>query len=190
MKLLKLPTVLTIVAVAGGIGLSSTSVSAATQDESSEGEVTFTAGALTLDQVPSFDFGNQNISAETQTYGAQSESVVKVTDLRGTSAGWNLTVTATDLKMGPSTFLTGAQITLSNGSTTNTSNETVTATNGVLTPNSAVRVLDAANGAGNGVSTGTWAQTTGVTLEVPGSTSKSVGKYSADLTWTLTDAPA
>ncbi|HAQ0508468.1 TPA: WxL domain-containing protein [Enterococcus faecium] len=190
MKLLKLPTVLTIAAVAGGIGLSSTSVSAATQDKSSQGEVTFTAGALTLEQVPSFDFGNQSISAEDQTYGAQSESVVRVTDLRGTSAGWNLTVTATDLKMDPSTVLTGAQIKLSNGNATNTSNETVTATNGVLTPNSAVKVLDAASGEGNGVSTGTWAQTTGVTLDVPGSTSKSVGKYSADLTWTLTDAPA
>lgn len=190
MKAIKLIGALTLTLAAGGMGLFSPSVNAATVDKSSQGEVTFTPGTLTLDQVPNFDFGTQNISAENQTYGAQDESVIKVTDLRGSSAGWNLTVTATNLKTSTNKVLNGAQITLNGGSTTNTSNETVTATDGVLTPNTAVKVLDAASGQGNGVSVGTWGQTTGVTLDVPGTAAKSAEQYTADLTWTLTDAPA
>lgn len=175
--------------IAGGIGISSISVHAATQNQNSTGKVTFTEGELTLDQVPNFDFGSQQIKSTTETYGTQSESKVQVTDLRGSSQGWNLTVTAGKLKTSSMEELAGAQVTLHSGVSANNNGETVNVTNGVLTPESAVKVLDAASGHGNGVSTGTWAANTGVTLEVPGTSTKKAAQYTADLIWTLTDAP-
>lgn len=190
MKSMKLTSSLTVAMIAGGIGFSSISADAAPQNQNSTGKVTFTAGDLTLDQVPDFNFGAQEIKATTETYGAQDESKVQVTDLRGSSAGWNLTVTAGKLKTASMKELVGAQVTLHSGQANNDNGETVTVTDGILTPDSAVKVLDAANGQGNGVSTGTWAANTGVTLEVPGTSAKSAEQYTADLTWTLTDAPA
>lgn len=53
--------------------------------------MTFTAGDLTLDKVPSFDFGTQQITTQDQDYDAQVQSKVQVTDLRGSSSGWTLT---------------------------------------------------------------------------------------------------
>lgn len=187
MKSMKLASALTVVAVAGTVGLSTISAHAATTPQNSTGKVTFTAGDLTLDKVPNFDFGTQQIKAQDQNYNAQAQSEVKVTDLRGSSAGWTLTVTAGKLKNGAKE-LVGAQVSLANGTVANTSNETVTATDTTLTPEQSVKVMNAAAGNGNGVTTGTW-QTAGVKLHVPGASAKSAVQYTSDLTWTLTDAP-
>lgn len=187
MKSIKLASALTVAVVAGTVGLSSISANAATAPQTSTGKVTFTAGDLTLDQVPSFDFGTQQIKVQDQDYNAQAQSEVKVTDLRGSSAGWTVTVTAGKLKAGAKE-LKGAQVSLANGVTTNTNNETITAPNATLTPDQSVKVMNAAAGNGNGETTGTW-QNTDVQLHVPGASTKSAEQYTADLTWTLTDAP-
>ena len=184
---MKLASALTVVAVAGTVGLSTISAHAATTPQNSTGKVTFTAGDLTLDKVPNFDFGTQQIKAQDQNYNAQAQSEVKVTDLRGSSAGWTVTVTAGKLKAGAKE-LVGAQVSLANGAVANTNSETVTAPNVTLTPDQSVKVMNAAAGNGNGETTGTW-QGTDVQLHVPGASTKSAGQYTADLTWTLTDAP-
>ncbi|EUJ42390.1 WxL domain-containing protein [Listeria riparia] len=63
-----------------------------------------TGGPLSIDYASSFDFGTQEISAETKTYHAKLDKVrvdgeeievpnsVQVTDNRGNNAGWHLTV--------------------------------------------------------------------------------------------------
>ena len=187
MKLVKVVNALTVAMIAGGIGFSSISADAVAP-QNSTGKVTFTAGDLTLDKVPSFDFGTQQITTQDRDYDAQAQSEVQVTDLRGSSVGWTLTVTAGKLKAGMKE-LAGAQVSLTNGTVVNTSNETVTASDTTLTPEQSVKVMNAAAGNGNGVTTGTW-QTTGVKLHVPGTSTKSAEQYTANLTWTLTDAPA
>ena len=187
MKSMKVAGALTVAMIVGGIGFSSISADAVAP-QNSTGKVTFTAGDLTLDKVPSFDFGTQQITTQDQDYDAQAQSEVQVTVLRGSSAGWTLTVTAGKLKAGVKE-LTGAQVSLASGVVANSSNETVTASDTTLTPEQSVKVMNAAAGNGNGVTTGTW-QTTGVKLHVPGASAKSAEQYTADLTWTLTDAPA
>ncbi|EOB3445462.1 WxL domain-containing protein [Enterococcus faecalis] len=189
MKSMKLTSALTVAMIAGGIGFSSISANAV-ENQTSTGKVTFTAGALTLDAVPTLDFGDQAITTADQVYNAKSESVATVTDLRGSSAGWNLTVKQeTQLKTAQSEELQGAQLKLASGTLETESNDTATVSNGTLVPTVALKVLDASAGQGNGTFSAKWA-TTGATLDVPGSTTKLAKAYTADLTWTLTDAPA
>ncbi|EIR4022316.1 WxL domain-containing protein [Enterococcus faecalis] len=187
MKSMKLTSALTVAMIAGGIGFSSISANAAPQNQNSTGEVTFIPGNLTLDAVPDFDFGQQQITAQDKNYNAQSASEVQVTDLRGSSAGWELTVNATQLESNGKA-LTGSQINLTNGVGTNNNGETVTFSNSVLVPSTEVKVMSAAQNNGNGISKGTW-QATDVTLHVPGTTTKAAGQYTATLTWTLKDVP-
>lgn len=187
MKKTKIAKTLMVMGFIGFIGFSSDSAFAASENQNSTGEVTFTAGDITLDEVPNFNFGQQQISTVNKDYDAQQQSKIQVTDLRGSSAGWNLTVTADKLTAG-SKELDGAQVSLANGAIVNSSNETINAADVTLTPTQAVKVMDAATNSGNGVTTGTWTPTD-VKLFVPGSSTKSATKYSANLTWTLTDAP-
>lgn len=189
MKSMKLASALTVTAIVGTFGISSITANAATAPapQNSTGKVTFTAGDLTLDKVPNFDFGTQQITAQDKDYDAQSQSAVGVTDLRGSSAGWTLTVTAGKLKAGAKE-LVGSQVSLANAAVTNSNGETVTASDTTLTPDQSVKVMNAAAGNGNGVTESTW-QNTGVKLHVPGTSSKSAAQYTADLVWTLTDAP-
>ena len=188
---LKSMSALALTLVAGGALTitATTPVAAAVQSSSSSttGKVKFTAGDLTLDKVPEFDFGTQQISTTDQNYAATAEGVTKITDLRGDGKGWELTVTATELKAGAKT-LENAQMSLENGTTANTNGETVTANNAVLVPNKAAKVFSAAATNGNGESTLTWDKAN-AKLFVPGKSTKSAEEYTATLTWTLADAP-
>lgn len=190
MKSMKLTSALTVAMIAGGIGFSSISADAV-ENQTSTGKVTFTPGELTLDKVPSFDFGTQQITTQPKDYDAQEQSKVQVTDLRGSSAGWTLTVTAGKLKTTSMKELVGAEIRLHSGQTSDNNNgETVIIPDTIyLIPEQSEKVMNAAAGNGNGVTTGTW-QSSDVKLFVPGTTTKSAEQYTADLTWTLTDAPA
>ncbi|MGC3613088.1 WxL domain-containing protein, partial [Enterococcus faecalis] len=50
-------------------------------------------GALTIDYVPSIEFGEQEIKEKEATYNAKTEHpYVQVSDRRATGAGWNLKV--------------------------------------------------------------------------------------------------
>ncbi len=178
-----------------------------------------TPGPLSIDFASTLDFGLNQISSADQTYFAKPQVVsvtkdgitttknvpnyVQVTDNRGTNAGWTLTVKQNDQLKNAATLnstLTGAQISLNNGTAISAMNG-VTAPTAVstirLNPSGAEAVVMSA-AAGSGV--GTWVdafgtietvageeKNTSITLYVPGSTPKDAVRYSTTLTWTVSD---
>lgn len=173
-------------------GLLNTSVVLADQQisQNTEGKVTFLPGELTLDKVSSFDFGQQPISKEDRLYGTKTKSEIQITDLRGTSEGWQLTVKATPLMTSSAQVLKGAQISFKGGKVSNSNSETVTVVDEQeLIPENTVKIISASEGNGSGLSTVSWDES-GVRLFVPGNSTKNATEYTASLTWTLTDSPA
>lgn len=169
-----------------------------------------TPGPLSIDYVSNLRFGEQKTTGEDTTYYASLDKIVdsegteierpnfvQVTDKRGSNAGWHLTVTEDAQFTSGSDELTGAALTLANGtlSTPNDGSEPTANQAIALTPGTASDVLDAQKDQG----TGTWLDRFGtdeaagkssVSLVVPGKTKKVQGEYKTSLTWTLTDAPA
>ena len=192
MKLLsfKSTSALALALIAGGVVATATPVSA----DQTTGTVEFTAGNLefgdgTGQTVPSFDFGINAITTQDVTYNATAEGTLAVTDLRGSNAGWKVSVTQKDqLKTTNNDELTGAQLTLDAGAVTNTNNELPTNNDVTLAPGVASEVLKAEAGKGNGISKLTWG-TDKAKLFVPGSTTKKATQYTATLEWTLSDSP-
>ena len=190
---LKSTSALALALIAGGVVATATPVSA----DQTTGTVEFTAGNLefgdgTGQTVPSFDFGIRDITTQTRTYTASGAGILNVTDLRGTSVGWKVTVAQKDqLKTANNDELTGASLALDAGTVTNTNNEVPTNAAVTLVPGGvASAVLTAEAGKGNGTSTLTWGADN-AKLTVPGSTTQKSGiKYTATLEWTLNDTPA
>lgn len=195
---LKSMSALALALVAGGV-MTTTTVSAEQLSKTSEGKVEFQKGEISIVDpddpsaaaVPSFNFGQQDITAKDKIYDAVTAGTLKVSDLRGTGEGWKVTVTQqAQLATTTGAELTGAVLKLNNATTSNSSNETVTFHAGDLTPGTASLVFDAQVNNGNGTSTLAFADgTTDVQLEVPGSTAKKSEAYTAELVWTLTDSP-
>lgn len=173
----------------GVYGYPAISASAATQDLSTVTDVTFTPGRITLQEVPSIIFGDQEISTIDETYEWTNSSFIKVDDLRGSAAGWNVTVKQTaQLATAEGEELTNAQINMKNGKLTTTGSDTAKITDAILLPGKVTKIMDASVGTGTGSFKGTWS-TDGVTLEVPGTTKQLAKQYTADLEWVLTEAP-
>ena len=196
---LKSTSILALALVAGSV-MTTTTASADTFAQNSNGKIEYQKGTINIEDpddpsaaaVPSFDFGQQDITAKNKTYNAVTAGTLKVSDLRGTGEGWKVTVTQqAQLATTTGAELTGAVLKLNNATTSNSSNETVTFHAGDLTPGTASLVFDAQVNNGNGTSTLAFADgTTDVQLEVPGSTAKKSEAYTAELVWTLTDSPA
>lgn len=186
-----------------------------------EGPNPGTPGPLSIDYASSLDFGVNKISSKDETYYANAQSYsdkdkvtanyVQVTDNRGSSAGWSLKVKQeqqfenADAKYSE---LKGAAITI-NDSVAVSNSEGVeaptTQASIVLEPGTAVAVMDATDGAGDGTwvsrfgnvakvaveqedgSTKDIDKNTSVQLDVPGSTPKSAVEYRANLTWVLAE---
>nr|WP_281734468.1 WxL domain-containing protein [Streptococcus lutetiensis] len=195
---LKSMSVLALALFAGSV--MTTTASAATFAQNSDGKIEYQKGTINIEDpdnpsaaaVPSFDFGQQDITAKNKTYKAVTAGTLKVSDLRGTGEGWKVTVTQqAQLATTTGAELTGAVLKLNNATTSNSSNETVAFHAGNLTPGTASLVFDAQVNNGNGTSTLAFADgTTDAQLEVPGSTAKKSEAYTAELVWTLTDSPA
>ena len=188
---LKSTSALALTLIAGGVVATATPVSA----DQTTGTVQFTAGTLefgdgTGQKVPSFDFGLKAITTQDETYNTTAAGILAVTDLRGSSAGWKVSVTQKDqLKANTGADeLTGAQLTLDAGAVTNTNNELPTNNDVTLVPGVASEVLKAEAGKGNGISKLTW-DTDKAKLSVPGSTTKKAAQYTATLEWTLSNSP-
>ena len=188
---LKSTSALALALIAGGVVATATPVSA----DQTTGTVQFTAGTLefgdgTGQKVPSFDFGLKAITTQDETYNTTAAGILAVTDLRGSSAGWKVSVTQKDqLKANTGADeLTGAQLTLDAGAVTNTNNELPTNNDVTLVPGVASEVLKAEAGKGNGISKLTW-DTDKAKLSVPGSTTKKAAQYTATLEWTLSNSP-
>ena len=188
---LKSTSALALALIAGGVVATATPVSA----DQTTGTVQFTAGNLefgdgTGQTVPSFDFGLNAITTQDKTYNTTAGGILAVTDLRGSNAGWKVTVAQQNqLKTVNNDMLTGASLTLDAGTVTNTNGEDPANTAITLTPDgSSVEVLKAEAGKGNGISKLTWG-TDKAKLFVPGSTTKKAAQYTATLEWTLSDSP-
>ena len=200
MKSLTLKSMSTLALALFAGSVMTTTASAATFAQNSDGKIEYQKGTINIADpdnpgaaaVPSFDFGQQDITAKNKTYNAVTAGTLKVSDLRGTGEGWKVTVTQqAQLATTTGAELTGAVLKLNNATTSNSSNETVTFHAGDLTPGTASLVFDAQVNNGNGTSTLAFADgTTDVQLEVPGSTAKKSEAYTAELVWTLTDSPA
>ena len=200
MKSLTLKSMSTLALALFAGSVMTTTASAATFAQNSNGKIEYQKGTINIVDpddpsaaaVPSFDFGQQDITAKNKTHNAVTAGTLKVSDLRGTGEGWKVTVTQqAQLATTTGAELTGAVLKLNNATTSNSSNETVTFHAGDLTPGTASLVFDAQVNNGNGTSTLAFADgTTDVQLEVPGSTAKKSEAYTAELVWTLTDSPA
>ena len=198
---LKSMSALALALVAGGV--MTTTASAATFGKGSNSKIEYQSGKIdivdptdpdpnnpTKAAVPTFDFGQQTITSLDKTYDNVTAGSLKVTDLRGTSDGWKVTVTQQEqLKTATGKELSNAQLQLKNATTT-TDDGTVTFTAQNLTPGTAALIFKAEQGNGNGASELKFAAGSDVQLEVPGATPKVKEAYTADLVWTLTDSPA
>lgn len=168
---------------------------------------------LTLDYVSTLDFGTKKISTTTQTYYATADkgknskgeeisypNYVQVSDLRGTKAGWNLSVKQNAQFTAGTDELTGAKLTFSNAELVTGAKEAdsykPTATAGAsftLTPGTELPLINSENGKGMG----TWVyrfgdatkQAASIGLEVPGTTLQLAKAYSTTLTWQLNNTP-
>lgn len=152
-------------------------------------------GNLTIDAVSNFDFGKKKIDKVTSTYDAiAAEGEVlgaQVTDVRGTGAGWNLTAKISAFEnAGKTRVLKGAEVTIPTGKvSTNSVDDTKPAVAAGLTLNeNPATIFSAATE--NGM--GTWANEfeglgEKVQLKVP--TGNYADTYTAEITWSLADAP-
>lgn len=181
-----------------------------------------TAGPLSLDYASSWNFGEQKITTKDKIYYANTQKVtdpavgpdpyevanyVQVTDLRGTLAGWSVSVKQNgQFKTAEGATLEGAQIQLNNGThetasasaAPGTVQETITlAADG---NGSAANVMAAATqqgggthilrfGSNDGATPKESSMAQGVQLTVPGRTEKLAKQYTTKLTWTLSDVP-
>ena len=120
-----------------------------------------------------------------------SKAVIQVSDVRGTNAGWHLTVQGAQLTGADGTALTGATLALKDGSLTNSG----TTSNGVVSSDVANAINDSSNlilnapvndGAGVTVDQ---IDPSNITLTVPANVAKAQA-YSTTLNWTLADTPS
>lgn len=168
------------------------------QDETDDPQVTGNTGPLTIDYVSNLDFGVHKVDVAEATYQATNDlPFVQVSDRRGSGAGWNLTVEASNFTSAGEATLPGAYITLSNGEAVsrlaNITAPTVSDSIVVNTGGDAANVATAAVDAGMGSWVTRWSangQETNpnVELTVP-QAAASQGTHNSTLTWTLTDAP-
>ncbi|MCW6147665.1 WxL domain-containing protein [Lactiplantibacillus plantarum] len=118
--------------------------------------------------------------------------VVEVSDVRGTNAGWKLTVTGSNLTGTDGTAAKGATLSLPKGDVVNSGSEAngAVATASEVALNGTVgssAVLNADKGGGSGV-TVSRLDPKALTLNIKANTVKAQA-YSANLNWTLSDLP-
>nr|WP_263326490.1 WxL domain-containing protein [Neobacillus sp. Marseille-Q6967] len=159
-------------------------------------------GPLSLDYVSNLNFGEQTISLTKQTYNATTlKPFIQVTDKRGISDGWKVTVSASPFISDNSKHqLTGVSIDFAKGETDSNSlgdsfGAPTTLPFTLSTDNIAVNVVTAQSGKGRGSWITKWFPTQAeatdndsVKLTVPGGNMKAE-PYTSTLTWTLSSAP-
>lgn len=160
------------------------------------GGETGNTGVLTIDNLTPFSFDKHKVSGGTEIYSMTATSAnIQVTDKRGTGAGWQLKVTASEFKdkTEATKVLKGAQIKIPKGTTKSTESNTSAAplTNAVTldaVPAATAAVLFQAE---KNQGMGSWVDIldpTEVKLVVPGG--NFTGEYTSTLTWVLGDTPA
>lgn len=167
------------------------------QTPEEDDQVTGSTGPLTIDYVSNLNFGTHEVDVAEATYQAENAlPYVQVSDRRGTAAGWNLTVQASNFTSAGTDTLPGSYLTLSNGDArsrlTGITAPVISNPIVVETAGAAVQVANAPAGSGMGSWLSVWEGTEGandnVELTVP-QAAASVGTHTSTLTWTLADAP-
>lgn len=159
----------------------------------SDANISFVGGDLTLEKTPSIDFGSHPISAVLETYTSVSISgSIDVSDLRGSGEGWKLLASLSEFQLnGTTPTLQGAYITIPSLNPQPSNGTIGTAPTGstdikLTSDNTSATMLTAAVGTGMGA----WATTLvdPVTLTVNPGTS-AVGNSSAQINWSLENTP-
>ncbi|GEM_PF-870089 len=157
--------------------------------------VTFTAGELTLSNVPSLNFGSHNISNQEENYSAElMGDNIRVSDLRGSGNGWKLMVSLSSFQ------LEGGTLPTLKAASIQVANQVVSAANGTLgkepaavsplvIPSDSTETLvwEAKIDEGMGVWELIW-EAADVKLNVKPGTGQ-VGKSVATMDWNLQTAP-
>ncbi|WP_207695133.1 WxL domain-containing protein [Enterococcus sp. DIV0212c] len=171
-----------------------------------------TSGPLSVDYAPHVIFGEKEASSKDDIYYAKLAEVKKpddssikevpnflqLTDNRGKSAGWRLTIKQNGQLRNGAYVLKGAEITLKNVSLASPSGgaEPTTVQSITLNPDSGEPAEVARSTEQTGK--GTWIIKFGkelkesqksIQVKVPGKTEKKQGNYTTSLTWELMDAP-
>lgn len=173
----------------------------------STAQFTATAGNLTLDRVPDMNFGETNVedlvngttlnykdSSVTQLDNAkdgQLQNQMKVTDYRGSNAGWTLSANAgafTNDSDSSVMNVTSLSFT-ADGATIGTSSDANSALSTNSFSGSDTQVWGATAGNGAGVNTAD-VKANGATLVTAATPRATAGTYRAPITWTLSAAPS
>lgn len=170
-----------------------------------------TGGSLSLDFASGFQFGNQAISTKNETYYAlpqeytdfdgtkkKGPNYVQMTDVRGTGAGWQLSVKQNgQFQTSEAQKLEGAELQFKNGEMISNLSRTyapIASTTIEMPLDAEIDVVTANSEKG----IGTWLYRFGsdessggrsVQLTVPGSSVKYAKKYQTSLTWSLKNVP-
>ena len=157
-------------------------------------------GYLTLDYVPSINFGKQTIEGNTEVYESKElRPFIQVSDRRGAGTGWAVTAVVSEFETNDKQgTLPGAVLSFTNGTVISQSNfyEPYPYPEVKLYPGGESDwVLWAETDTGEGTWINRWFPSDetndlndNVILEVPGGSS-TIGEHKATITWTLTDAP-
>lgn len=154
------------------------------------------AGSLTIDNVTNLNFGSHKVSASKEIYETISVSPnVQVTDKRGTGAGWDLKVASSTFNTADGTELKGAFLRFKAGRTsTQLNNASASAATHAISfelDGSAQSIMSATADKGLGTWVNLLFNKVGhndyVYLEVP--SGNKAGVYTAELDWSLSDAP-
>ena len=158
-------------------------------------------GKLTLDYVPYFSFGSQNVGTGVETFSATDlKPFIQITDKRGTGNGWKIQVKLSDFSGDNGTFK--AVLKLSNGeskTTTNNKSTEPTTTTPITVSSGSDEVTIVSASTDNKAGMGTWIvrwypteptsiENDSVTLTMDTS-GMLIGSYTATLDWIFTDAP-
>lgn len=165
--------------------MATTALAVEADTQTTEAKIQFIAGELKLTQVPNLYFGTHAVSSTT-SFNAIDDSVMQVSDLRGSNAGWKVTLSLEEFPSGVngvSISLNGGAVTPDMAGTLPTINQTIT----VQAGGAEVDLTKAATNSGNGIWNTSWTAAN-TSIYVP-SYSQLVGTHTANLVWTLTDAP-
>lgn len=157
-------------------------------------------GPLSIDFISNIQFGNNKINGKDTVYSALNKSpYVQVTDVRGTEAGWELKVAASEFTStkNPKDVLKGAELTFKNAAVKSASKGNVsqppTSSDVTLINSDAQTIMNADENQGSGTWLSTWTANSevneNVQLKVLSGSAKANTEYTAELNWSLSDAP-
>lgn len=203
MKKITLVSAVAAAAFAATAAFSATNVFAADGDQTTTAHIGLTTKnddgsdqAITIDAAPGIEFGSQPISASGATYTAtgftDKGDTLQVTN-PGFDSGWTVYASASDFTTTPDAdgktkTLKGAVLSLAAGEVAAPNAHSDAATPTAITfNNKGQAVLSATDGTqGVGINKDTFTAKK-ATLDVPAGNTE--GDYTANLTWTLTNAP-